>query len=122
MSTDVRSMLMTTALVGLMAGLPACGGSAEAPKPAEPPKVEAAPVTPASTEAATPPADGTTTTTTTTTTAPATDAAAVQPAGPPAAHDCKAKNECKGTGGCSAGDQGCKGKNTCKGKGGCKTT
>jgi len=37
-------------------------------------------------------------------------------------HDCKGKNTCKGTGGCSTGDQGCKGKNTCSGKGGCKTS
>jgi hypothetical protein len=40
---------------------------------------------------------------------------------PPAKHACKGKNDCKGTGGCSTGDQGCKGKNTCKGKGGCAT-
>ena len=40
---------------------------------------------------------------------------------PPAKHSCKGKNDCKGTGGCSTGDQGCKGKNSCKGKGGCAT-
>jgi hypothetical protein len=40
---------------------------------------------------------------------------------PAAKHSCKGKNDCKGTGGCSTGDQGCKGKNTCKGKGGCAT-
>lgn len=33
----------------------------------------------------------------------------------------KGKHDCKGTGGCGAGDNGCKGKNSCKGKGGCKT-
>ena len=41
---------------------------------------------------------------------------------PPAKHSCKGKNDCKGTGGCSTGDQGCKGKNTCKGNGGCNTS
>ena len=39
----------------------------------------------------------------------------------PAAHDCKGKNSCKGTGGCGTSDGGCKGKNSCKGKGGCST-
>ena len=37
-------------------------------------------------------------------------------------HDCKEKNDCKGQGGCSSGDNGCKGKNSCKGKGGCSMT
>jgi hypothetical protein len=46
---------------------------------------------------------------------------AAQDKTPPAKHSCKGKNDCKGTGGCSTGDQGCKGKNTCKGKGGCAT-
>lgn len=36
-------------------------------------------------------------------------------------HSCKGKNDCKGQGGCSTGDNGCKGKNSCKGKGGCAT-
>lgn len=36
-------------------------------------------------------------------------------------HGCKGLNECKGKGGCKAGDAGCKGKNSCKGKGGCAT-
>jgi len=39
----------------------------------------------------------------------------------PAKHSCKGKNDCKGQGGCSTGDNGCKGKNSCKGKGGCAT-
>ncbi|MBI5362283.1 MAG: hypothetical protein HZA53_03830 [Planctomycetes bacterium] len=34
-------------------------------------------------------------------------------------HGCAGKNECKGLGGCSSGDNGCKTKNSCKGKGGC---
>jgi hypothetical protein len=42
-------------------------------------------------------------------------------AAPNPSHDCKGKNDCKGTGGCNTGDQGCKGKNSCKGNGGCKT-
>lgn len=36
-------------------------------------------------------------------------------------HSCKGKNSCKGKGGCKSGDNGCKGKNSCKGKGGCNT-
>jgi hypothetical protein len=52
-------------------------------------------------------------------------AAAKQDANPAALglakHACKAMNECKGQGGCKAGDAGCAGKNTCKGKGGCAT-
>ncbi len=36
-------------------------------------------------------------------------------------HACKGLNECKGKGGCSAGDNGCASKNSCKGKGGCAT-
>ena len=36
-------------------------------------------------------------------------------------HICKAKNECKGQGGCKTGDGGCAGKNSCKAKGGCAT-
>jgi hypothetical protein len=46
---------------------------------------------------------------------------AAQDKTPPAKHSCKGKNDCKGTGGCSTGDNGCKGKNSCKGKGGCAT-
>jgi hypothetical protein len=37
-------------------------------------------------------------------------------------HICKGRNECKGQGGCKAGDGGCAAKNSCKGKGGCATT
>jgi len=36
-------------------------------------------------------------------------------------HACKSMNECKGQGGCKAGDAGCAGKNSCKSKGGCAT-
>ena len=36
-------------------------------------------------------------------------------------HSCKGQNSCKGQGGCKSGDNGCKGKNSCKGKGGCAT-
>jgi hypothetical protein len=36
-------------------------------------------------------------------------------------HSCKGKNSCKGKGGCKSSDNGCKGKNSCKGKGGCAT-
>ncbi|MCI0516215.1 MAG: hypothetical protein L0Y45_00110 [Woeseiaceae bacterium] len=37
-------------------------------------------------------------------------------------HVCKGMNECKGQGGCEAGDNGCAGKNSCKGHGGCATS
>jgi hypothetical protein len=36
-------------------------------------------------------------------------------------HACKGQNSCKGTGGCSSGNNGCAGKNSCKGDGGCNT-
>ena len=36
-----------------------------------------------------------------------------------AKHVCKGHNECKGQGGCKAGDNGCAAKNSCKGHGGC---
>jgi len=36
-------------------------------------------------------------------------------------HACKGLNSCKGKGGCKTGDNGCAGKNSCKGKGGCAT-
>ena len=36
-----------------------------------------------------------------------------------AKHACKSRNECKGQGGCTTGDNSCAGKNSCKGKGGC---
>jgi hypothetical protein len=36
-------------------------------------------------------------------------------------HSCKGQNDCKGQGGCKSSDNGCKGKNSCKGKGGCAT-
>jgi hypothetical protein len=32
---------------------------------------------------------------------------------------CKGMNECKGKGGCRAGEHSCKGQNACKGQGGC---
>jgi hypothetical protein len=32
---------------------------------------------------------------------------------------CKAMNDCKGKGGCRAGEHSCKGQNECKGQGGC---
>ncbi len=36
-------------------------------------------------------------------------------------HACKGQNSCKGKGGCKTGDNGCAAKNSCKGKGGCAT-
>ncbi len=45
----------------------------------------------------------------------------LQAADEPEKHACKGKNSCKGQGGCKSGDNGCKGKNSCKGKGGCAT-
>lgn len=38
---------------------------------------------------------------------------------PPAQHECKGKNACKGQGGCGTSSHDCKGKNACKGQGGC---
>jgi hypothetical protein len=34
---------------------------------------------------------------------------------------CKGMNECKGKGGCRAGEHSCKGQNECKGQGGCNS-
>jgi hypothetical protein len=35
-------------------------------------------------------------------------------------HGCKAKNECKGQGGCKSDQSSCGSQNSCKGQGGCK--
>lgn len=35
-------------------------------------------------------------------------------------HGCKAKNDCKGQGGCKSDNNSCGGQNECKGNGGCK--
>lgn len=50
----------------------------------------------------------------------ATAAGSLVAADKAAKHVRKGMNECKGQGGCSAGENRCARKNTCKGKGGCQ--
>lgn len=108
MSKNVQSVILTSALAGLVAGAIACGKKAEPEAPAPAAATEApAPAAPAEMTRTAEMGGGT---------------SAVNPAAIPA-HECKTMNECKGQGGCSvAGQNECKGQNPCKGKGGCKTS
>lgn len=102
MSKNVQSVLLSSALAGLMAGAVACGKKAE-PEPAAPAATEA-PAPEMAREASV--------------------GGGVHAENPAAAqmHACKGQNECKGQGGCKVeGQNECKGQNPCKGKGGCKT-
>jgi hypothetical protein len=105
MSKNLHTLLISNALIGLLAGsamLTACGGTPNTePETAAEPTPAAEEATPAATEAAS--AEG--------------DQAAKA-----AGHACKGMNECKGMGGCAVeGANGCTGHNDCKGAGGCCT-
>lgn len=119
MSNPLKTILLTGALAGLMAGsLVACSGDttvADAEKAAAEMKADA------EKKAAEMKADA------------EKKAAEVKAAaaaasqgdqdGKTASHACKGMNDCKGHGGCKVeGQNECKGKNPCKAKGGCKTT
>jgi len=101
MTFKISSSILSAATTGILLGaLSGCGGSTPPPEtPAagsEAPAVEPAPA------GDVPATDA----------APAADAAESKSC-------CKAMNECKGKGGCRAGEHSCKGQNECKGKGGC---
>jgi hypothetical protein len=103
MSKNVQSVLLSSALAGLMAGAVACGKKAETEAPA--------PAASAASPAKEAPAAATATT---------GGVHATNPAAMPS-HECKGMNDCAGKGGCKVeGQNECKGKNPCKGKGGCK--
>jgi hypothetical protein len=107
MAFKISKSILTAASTGIMLGaITACGGST--PPPETPAGTEAAPAgydAPPAADAAAPAADAA---------APAADATAAE-----GKACCKGLNECKGKGGCRAGEHSCKGQNECKGKGGC---
>ena len=100
MSKDLHSVIIGSALAGLLAGVVGCAGEPVAPpKPAE---VVAAPAPPPPAPVVAPVEAGQTA------------------ANGVALHDCATKNACKGQGGCKTAANGCAGQNACKGQGGCK--
>ena len=104
MAFKISKSILTAASAGIMMGaLAGCGGST--PPPETP---EGTDLPPAADSAAEPAADAS---------APAADASA--PAAAEGKACCKGMNECKGKGGCRAGEHSCAGQNECKGKGGC---
>jgi hypothetical protein len=105
MAFKISKSILTAASTGIMMGaLAGCGGSTP------PPETPEGAALPAEEPAAADPA------------APAADGAAAADEAAPAAEGkacCKGMNECKGKGGCRAGEHSCAGQNECKGKGGC---
>jgi hypothetical protein len=105
MKITMMETIFTAAKAGLLAGaFTACGGTAP---PAESPEGEMQPMPE---EAAAAEADS-------------TEMPAAEGQEPTAEGKdcCKGMNECKGKGGCRAGEHSCKGQNECKGQGGCNS-